>query len=413
MTSCCRFCQTPLEHVVADLGLSPVSNHFRNEVDVHHSGQTFYPLKAMVCHSCWLVQLTDVETPPHFDENYAYFSSFSVSWLAHAERYAEMMTDKLDLGPESLVVEVASNDGYLLQYFKKAGINVLGIEPSANVAAYAKEHHGIESVVEFFGEPLAQSLRKDGISASLIVCNNVLAHVPDINSFVAGLKVLLAADGTVTIEFPHLLNMIELGQFDTIYHEHFSYLSLLAVEKILEAHGLRVYGIEEIPTHGGSLRVFVKHADRKQHDDTLAGNAQKVRSAEQKAGLDTIDGYSAFSNRPAQCKADLLAFFVKARQQGKTVCGYGAPAKGNTMLNYCGIGPEFLPFTTDLSPQKQGKYLPGCNIPVYHPDAIRETRPDYVLILPWNLRDEIEEQLKDVRQWGGQFVVAVPELEIF
>lgn len=399
--------------MVADLGLSPVSNHFRDAATVHNDGQMFYPLKAMVCKKCWLVQLTDVTTPPHFDENYAYFSSFSVSWLAHAERYATMMIDKLNLNSESLVVEIASNDGYLLQYFKKKGVNVLGVEPSANVAAYAKENYEIENIVDFFGTNLAKSMRDEGVSADLIVCNNVLAHVPDINSFVSGIKLILSPDGTTTFEFPHLLKMIMLGQFDTIYHEHFSYLSLLAVEKILNAHGLSVYGIEELSTHGGSLRVFVKHSDSEMHDHILAAQLEKVRRDEMQGGLNSLAGYAEFSERPAKCKADLLAFLIQARRQGKKVCGYGAPAKGNTMLNYCGIGPELLPFTTDLSPQKQGKFLPGCNIPVRKPDAIKEACPDYVLILPWNLRDEIVEQLKGVREWGGRFVVAVPELEIF
>lgn len=413
MATNCRFCKTPLEHVVADLGLSPVSNHFRDPARVDHEGQTFYPLKAMVCEACWLVQLTDVTTPPHFDEDYAYFSSFSASWLAHAERYADMMRDKLALGPDALVVEIASNDGYLLQYFKKAGIQVLGIEPSANTAAYAKEHHGIESVVEFFGEALATSLRGKGISADLMAGNNVLAHVPDINDFVAGIGIVLSPNGTVTFEFPHLLQMLSLGQFDTIYHEHFSYLSLLAVEKVLGAHGLRVYGVEELPTHGGSLRVFATHTDSDVKDAKLADGLKKVRQDEAAAELNSLAGYRDFAARPAQCKADLLAFLIEARRQGKTVYGYGAPAKGNTMLNYCGIGPELLQLTTDLSPQKQGKFLPGTNIPVRDPSAITEARPDYVLILPWNLRDEIEAQLKDVRDWGGRFVVAVPKLEVF
>ncbi|KJZ18639.1 class I SAM-dependent methyltransferase [Loktanella sp. S4079] len=413
MATHCRFCNSQLEHVVVDLGLSPVSNRFRDMPSADHEGQMFYPLKVMVCDTCWLVQLTDVTTPPHFDENYAYFSSFSVSWLAHAKRYADMMQEKLNLGPDALVVEVASNDGYLLQYFKKAGIKVLGIEPSANVAAHAKEQHGIESIVDFFGENLGKSLREKGVSANLIAGNNVLAHVPDINDFIAGIELILAPDGTVTFEFPHLLQMLTLGQFDTIYHEHYSYLSLLTVEKVLNAHGLSVYGVEELPTHGGSLRVFAKHTNSDVQDNTLAKQLEKVRRDEATARLNSHAGYSAFAARPAQCKADLLAFLIEARKQGKTVCGYGAPAKGNTMLDYCGIGPELLPFTTDLSPQKQGKFLPGANIPVHDPSVITETRPDYILILPWNLRDEIEAQLKDARDWGGKFVVAVPELEIF
>lgn len=413
MASECRFCKSPLEHVVVDLGLSPVSNHFRDPSHVDHEGQTFFPLKALVCHSCWLVQLSDVKTPPHFYEDYAYFSSFSASWLAHAERYAQKMQGALNLGPDSFVLEIASNDGYLLQHFKKAGINVLGVEPSDNVAAYAKEHHGIESIVDFFGKKLGETLRQKGILADLVICNNVLAHVPDIKDFVSGIVPVLAPNGTLTIEFPHLLNMLKLGQFDTIYHEHYSYLSLLSVETILGAHGLTVYGVEQLPTHGGSLRVFAKHDDSDINDPALSTTLAQVRRDEAGFGLDRMAGYSGFAERPAQCKSDLLSFLIDVRRQGKTVCGYGAPAKGNTILNYCGIGPELLPFTTDLSPQKQGKFLPGVDIPVYDPSHISSVRPDYVLILPWNLREEIVQQLNDIRDWGGQFVVAIPKLEIF
>ncbi len=413
MDSECRFCKSPLEYVVVDLGLSPVSNHFRDSSRVDHKGQTFYPLKALVCESCWLVQLSDVETPPHFYEDYAYFSSFSASWLAHAERYADNMRERLDLGSESFVLELASNDGYLLQHFKNAGIKVLGVEPSENVAAYAKEHHGIESIVEFFGKSLGDELQGKGVSADLIICNNVLAHVPDISDFVSGIGPVLSPDGTLTIEFPHLLQMLTQGQFDTVYHEHYFYLSLLSVERILGTHGLTVYGLEQLGTHGGSLRVYAKHSESEINDQALADTLEKGRAEEAKFGLDSIAGYSGFAGRPAECKANLLSFLIEAQRQGKTVCGYGAPAKGNTILNYCGIGPELLPFTTDLSPQKQGKFLPGVNIPVFHPDHIKTARSDYVLILPWNLREEIVQQLSDIREWGGQFVVAIPELEIF
>lgn len=413
MPSNCRFCRTPLTHVVADLGLSPISNHFRTPEGAQHQGQTFYPLTAMLCDSCWLVQLSDVTTPPHFDENYAYFSSYSSSWLAHAKRYVDQMLSRFELGPQSLVVELASNDGYLLQYFKHAGVNVLGIEPSSNVAAYAREKHGIESVVDFFGAQLGEQLRQKGICANLVVGNNVLAHVPDINDFVAGLPLILAKNGTATFEFPHLLKMLTLGQFDTIYHEHFSYLSLLAVEKIFAAHGLSIYAVEELSTHGGSLRVYARHENYPGSDKPLDEGLVKVRDDERKFGLDNIGSYKPFANLPATCKADLLAFLLNARKTGKTICGYGAPAKGNTMLNYCGIGPEFLPFTTDLSLEKQAKLLPGVNIPVHAPERIVEVKPDYILILPWNLRDEIAEQLSYTRDWGAQFVVAIPELEVF
>lgn len=413
MASECRFCKSPLEFVLVDLGLSPVSNHFRDPSRVDHEGQTFFPLKALVCESCWLVQLSDVVTPPHFYEDYAYFSSFSASWLAHAERYAQEMQERLGLGSDSFVLEIASNDGYLLRHFKNAGIKVLGVEPSDNVAAYAKEHHGIESIVEFFGKSLGDALREKGISADLIACNNVLAHVPDIGDFVSGIAPVLAPDGTLTIEFPHLLQMLTQGQFDTVYHEHYFYLSLLSVERILGAHGLTVYGLEQLNTHGGSLRIFAKHNASEIDDHALLETLAKVRRDEANFGLDSLAGYSEFAERPAQCKADLLSFLIDVRKRGKTVCGYGAPAKGNTILNFSGIGPELLPFTTDLSPQKQGKFLPGVNIPVFHPDHIKATRPDYVLILPWNLREEIVQQLSYIRDWGGQFVVAIPTLETF
>lgn len=413
MASQCRFCKTPLEHIVVDLGLSPVSNHFRDLEGQEHLGQMFFPLKVMVCDACWLVQLTEVETPPHFYDDYAYFSSFSASWMDHSKHYALKMIDMLDLGPDALIVEVASNDGYLLQHFKKLGLKVLGIEPSANVASYAKEHHGIESIIDFFGKDLGEKLKRDGICADLMAFNNVLAHVPDIGDFVAGIVPVLAQEGTATFEFPHLLQMLSHGQFDTIYHEHFSYLSLLTVEKILHANGLEAYGVEELRTHGGSLRVFVKHEGSEVSNERLAQQLIKVRNDETTFGLDRLEGYKKFSQLPGKCKSGLLSFLIDVKKQGKKVCGYGAPAKGNTMLNYCGIGEELLPFTTDLSPQKQNKFLPGRNIPVRDPAEIMNFQPDYVLILPWNLRDEISTQLACIRDWGGQFVVAVPELEIF
>ncbi len=413
MTHKCRFCTEPLVEVMADLGLSPVSNHFRTAEDVDRIGQGFYPLVAMVCENCWLVQLTDVETPPHFDENYVYFSSYSSSWLRHAETYADAMVTRLGLGSDSLVVEVASNDGYLLQYFKRAGIPVLGVEPSRNVATHAERKHGIESIVAFFGRETATAMVRDGQKADLIAANNVLAHVPDINDFVAGVPMILKEHGTATFEFPHLLRQLEGGQFDTIYHEHFSYLSLLAVDRIFAAHGLAVYGVEELETHGGSLRVYACHEGSTVGDAQLAALRDKVRQDEAAAGLNTIAPYRKLREIPAERKCDLLRFLIDARTAGKTVVGYGAPAKGNTMLNYCGIGPELLPYTVDLSEAKQGKYLPGLKIPVMAPVEIARTRPDYVLILPWNLRNEIEAQMSHIRDWGGQFVVAMPGLEVF
>jgi SAM-dependent methyltransferase len=413
VTSLCRFCRTPLDYEVLDLGLSPVSNHFRRPETVERDGQTFFPLKVMVCDRCWLVQLTDVQTPPHFTQDYVYFSSHSTSWLDHARRYAEGMIQRLSLGPQSLVVELASNDGYLLQYFKRAGVPVLGIEPTANTAEHARIEHGIESIVDFFGLTLATSLRAKGIQADLVAGKNVLAHVPDINDFVSGIPLVLKPDGTVTFEFPHLLKMLSLCQFDTIYHEHFSYLSLLVVETIFAAHRLTVYGVSELPTHGGSLRVYAAHRDSGISDAGLEAARDKVRADEAAARLNRTDTYASFGNAVAERKMDLLSFLIEAKREGKKVLGYGAPAKGNTMLNYCGVGPELMAYTTDRSPQKLGKYLPGVNIPVRSIETLRDDRPDYILILPWNLREEIAEQLSFARDWGAKFVIAIPRIEIF
>jgi SAM-dependent methyltransferase len=413
VTSSCRFCRSQLEHQVVDLGLSPISNHFRSSNSVGREGQTFYPLAVLVCDRCWLVQLTDVETPPHFTDDYVYFSSHSTSWLDHARRYAETMRQRLPLGRDSLVIELASNDGYLLQYFKLAGVPVLGVEPTSNTAESARAQHGIESVVDFFGERLAKELHGKGIQADLIAGNNVLAHVPDISDFVAGVPIILKPGGTVTFEFPHLLAMLSLCQFDTIYHEHFSYLSLLTVERVFEAHGLVVYGVEELPTHGGSLRVYAAHKGSGIVNAGLAAGRDKVRHDEAQSGLDRLETYADFGAEVVRRKMDLLSFLIDAKRKGKTVLAYGAPAKGNTMLNYCGIGPELIAYTADRSPAKQGKYLPGVNLSVRSPDELVADRPDYILILPWNLRDEIAEQLAPAREWGAQFVVAIPRIEIF
>jgi hypothetical protein len=413
MTSQCSFCSTPLQHTVMNLGLSPVSNHFRAAESVGHEGQMYYPLTAMVCDQCWLVQLTDVKTPPHFTEEYVYLSSHSTSWLDHARRYAEAMIERHSLGADSCVVELASNDGYLLQYFKQAGVPVLGIEPTANTAQLALIHHGVDTVVDFFGKRLASELSEKGVQADLIAANNVLAHVPDINDFVAGVPTLLKAGGTATFEFQHLLKILSLCQYDTIYHEHFSYLSLLTVEKIFAAHGLAVYGVEELPTHGGSLRVYVSHAGGGVADAALAAGRDKVRRDEALAGLDRVDTYAHFSAEVARRKLDMMSFLIAAKRAGKTVLGYGAPAKGNTMLNYCGVGPELIAYTTDRNPQKQGMYLPGVDLPVRAPECLFADRPDYILILPWNLREEIAAQLAGAREWGAKFVVAIPEVEVF
>lgn len=413
MPSRCRFCQSGLADTVVDLGLLPISNEFRSIATAAETPQIFYPLRVMVCRHCWLVQLSEVRTPEHFGADYAYFSSFSTSWLEHARTYSARMIDLLGLDGKSQVVEIASNDGYLLQYFKKAGIPVLGVEPSANVAAHARKTHGIETIDAFFGRECAARLASRGVKADLIVANNVLAHVPGINDFVAGFAPLLRPGGTITIEFPHLLNMLRQCQFDTIYHEHFSYLSLAVVERILAAHGLAVHGAEEIPTHGGSLRVFAGHEGAGGAGARFGATLEKIRREEAAAGLETLAPYEDFARAVTRRKTEFLSFLIEAEAAGKTVVGYGAPAKGNTMLNYCGVGPELVAYTTDRSPHKQGHYLPGVNIPVHAPERLLADRPDYIVILPWNLRDEIATQLAEVRAWGGRFVVAIPKLEIF
>lgn len=413
MSGRCRFCRAPLTRTMLDLGLSPVSNQFRSPDRVLRDGQTFYPLTAMVCEQCWLVQLTDVETPPHFTDEYVYFSSHSTSWLEHARRYAESMIQRLDLDSQSLVVEIASNDGYLLKNFKQAGVPCLGIEPTANTAEHARLQHNIESIVDFFGSRLGEELSRKGYKADLICGNNVLAHVPDINDFVAGIPPLLKSGGTVTFEFPHVLKMLSECQFDTIYHEHFYYLSLLVVERVFETHGLEVYGVEELGTHGGSLRVYAAHAGSGVQDVALAAGRKRVRENERAAGLNRLETYTRFGDEVIRRKLDLLEFLIAAKRDGKKVIGYGAPAKGNTLLNYCGIGQELIAYTVDRSPAKQGKYLPGINLPVRTPEDLLADRPDFILILPWNLREEIAGQLAVARDWGAKFVVAIPEIQVF
>ena len=399
----CRFCSSPLTEVFADLGVSPLANSYLRE-DQLSNMEPHYPLKAWVCGSCMLVQLEEFETPAGIFSDYAYFSSFSTSWLAHAERYVQDMIARFGFDSKSQVIEIASNDGYLLQYFQAAGVPVLGIEPAANVAqaAIAK---GIPSRTVFFGRDTARDLKAD-----LLIGNNVYAHVPDLHSFTAGLKIALNPDGIITLEFPHLLRLMDEAQFDTIYHEHFSYLSLLTAQKIFAHHGLTIFDVEELPTHGGSLRIFGRHAENTTHQTTPRVDAVLVK--ERAAGLDRLDAYRHFAEKVKRVKCDVLEFLISARREGKTVAGYGAPAKGNTLLNYCGIGPELLSFTVDRSPHKQSHYLPGTRIPVYNPEAIEQARPDYVLILPWNLKDEITEQMKAIRTWGGRFVVAIPSLEV-
>jgi SAM-dependent methyltransferase len=407
-SSTCRFCQAPLRHVFADLGETPLANSYRSEQELGEM-EPFYPLRAMVCESCFLVQLDEYETPDVIFSEYAYFSSYSDSWLDHARRYVEMAVERFELGSDSHVVEIASNDGYLLQYFVERDVPVLGIEPAANVAEVA-EANGIRTAVKFFGRATAREVAAT-LLADLIVANNVLAHVPDLNDFVAGMKLVLAPEGTITVEFPHLMRLIEKNEFDTIYHEHFSYFSFLTVQRVFEAHGLKLYDVEELPTHGGSLRIFGRHAEDESKPVTEAAEALSER--EREAGFERIETYLDFAEGVKAAKWELLEFLIGARREGKRVVAYGAPAKGNTLLNYCGVGTDLLEFTVDRNPHKQGRYLPGTQIPIRDPEAIREAKPDLVFILPWNLREEISEQLSYVKDWGGRFVVRTPELEVF
>ena len=407
MSSSCRFCATPLEHDFIDLGMSPVSNSFVKPDRVDEP-EPFYPLHAFVCSNCFLVQLEEFETADQIFSDYVYFSSYSTSWLAHARKFVNDVSERFGFNADSLVIEVASNDGYLLQYFTERNVPVLGIEPASNVAEVARAA-GIDTIDEFFGVSLAERLRDEGRLCDLLVGNNVLAHVPDINDFVGGFRLVLAEDGVLSMEFPHLLRLIEQTQFDTIYHEHFSYLSLLTVQRIFAHHGLQVFDVEEIPTHGGSLRVFAQHSGGKQ---PVGRAVEKVLGDERGAKLDSLDGYRNFSEKVTKVKTDLLEFLRQADSEGKTVVGYGAPAKGNTLLNYCGIGPDEIAYTVDRSPHKQGHLLPGTHIPVYAPEKIAETQPDYVIILPWNLKDEVVEQMAEIRGWGGRFVVPIPELTV-
>jgi SAM-dependent methyltransferase len=398
----CRFCSTPLTEVVADLGVMPLSNALVRPDGLGRS-ETFYPLVIWVCHRCFLVQTPLAETPERIFSDYPYFSSYSDDCVRWARDYFEAIRPRLSLGSRSLVVEIASNDGYLLQNFVNAGIAALGIEPAANVAAAARAK-GIESRTEFFGSTVGADI---GGNADLLIANNVLAHVPEINDFVEGLRLALAPRGTITIEFPHLLQIIRFVQFDTMYHEHMSYLSLQVVQRILEAHGLAVTDVEEIPAHGGSLRVYA------QHRGAEAGpRVEAVLAKEREFGLESLDAYRAFSGGIARCRRSLLRFLIDAREEGKQVAGYGAPAKASTLFNYCGVRSDLLSYTVDRSPHKQGLYLPGVRIPIFAPEKIAETRPDYVLILPWNLKDEIVTQMADVRTWGGRFVVAIPSTEV-
>ncbi|AQR79862.1 class I SAM-dependent methyltransferase [Paenibacillus larvae] len=404
----CRFCSRSTLYSFVDLGLTPLSNAFVKE---EHLGkyEAFYPLHAYVCASCFLVQLEQFESPEHIFGDYAYFSSFSSSWLAHAERYAHQVTSAFGLDKHSNVVEIASNDGYLLRYFKQSGIRVLGIEPAGNVAEAAIER-GIPTVIDFFGSKLASELTRQGRGADLLIGNNVLAHVPDLNDFISGMKILLNENGIITMEFPHLLQLMLHNQFDTIYHEHFSYFSLLTVKHVFASHGLVIFDVEELSTHGGSLRIYAKHETdgTKQETERL----RKLIEQERTYKLDTLQAYLVFSEQVKQVKRDIWKCLIGLKNKGKQMVGYGAPAKGNTLLNYCGVGKDVIDYVVDRNPYKQGLYLPGTRIPIYPPDRIRETEPDVVIIMPWNLSDEVITQTGYIRQWGGQWLRLIPEPEV-
>lgn len=405
----CRSCGCSLPEAFLDLGLSPLANSYVKN-DALTLPEPFYPLKLLVCPRCFLVQAEEFVSPADIFSEYAYFSSYSDSWLQHARDYVAMAVDRFQLNSASRVIEIASNDGYLLQYFTAQGIPALGIEPAANVAE-AATRKGIPTVVRFFGAALGRELLNEGLAADLVVGNNVLAHVPALNDFVAGLATLLKPRGVATLEFPHLLRLLEGNQFDTIYHEHFSYFSLSSVDPVFAAHGLTIFDVDEIPTHGGSLRIYVRRTES--INAQVAPSVVHLRRRERDSGLARLETYQRFGERVKETKRKLLQFLIAVKQDGKSIAGYGAPAKGNTLLNYCGIRTDFLDYTVDRSPEKQGRFLPGSHIPVHPVERIRETRPDYLLILPWNLREEIVSQMSWIRDWGGRFVVPIPEVQVY
>lgn len=405
----CRFCGNPLNFSVLNLGMSPLcQKHIKPENA--NEMEKFYPLHAYVCEHCWLMQLEEFASPDEiFADDYAYFSSFSETWLDHTRTYTDTMIERFGFNSNSLVVEIASNDGYLLQWFLQKGIPVLGIEPAANVAKAAIEK-GIRTEIEFFGRETAKTLSVQYGKADLLLGNNVLAHVPDINNFVAGMKAMLNPEGIITMEFPHLQRLIEGNQFDTIYHEHFSYFSFVAVNRIFAHHGLTLFDVEELPTHGGSMRIFGKHKDNKNYP--ITNNITSLIQREIELGFETKAFYAAFEEKVKETKRKILDFLIQCKREGKNIIAYGAPGKGNTLLNYCGIRTDFLDYTVDLSPHKQGNFLPGTHIPILNPEIIKKTKPDFVFILPWNLKDEIINQHKYIRDWGGKFVIPIPELTI-
>lgn len=403
----CRLCQSEIAHTFANLGMSPLCQSFPTS-DQLDALEPYFPLHALVCSECFLVQLKEYVSPRNIFEEYAYFSSYSTTWVAHAKAYCEMIASRLKLAQSSLVVEVGSNDGYLLQHFLPLGIPVLGIEPAANVAKAAIDK-GIPTRVDFFGTRLAQQLVTEGKRADLISGKNVLAQVPDLNDFIAGMRMLMKPEGVITLEFPHLHRLIEQNQFDTIYHEHFSYFSLVTIEKIADRHGLKLIDVEEWRTHGGSLRVYMAHAASSY---TPGPRVAELLAHEEEFGYRDLGTYLHFDQKVRRTKRKLLDFLINVKEQGKTICGYGAPGKGNTLLNYCGIGPDFLDFTVDRNPYKQGRFTPGQHVPIFPVEAISSTKPDYILILPWNLKDEIIGEMSHVGDWGGKFVVPIPEVNV-
>ena len=404
----CRFCGSPLHFTFVDLGMSPLCESYLQASQLNKM-EPFYPLHVHVCESCYLVQLEEYVAPEEIFTEYAYFSSYASSWVEHARKYTEMIIERQQLTSESFVVELASNDGYLLQHFVDKNIPALGIEPAANVAKDAVEKN-VPTLVEFFNEQLARKMVGDGKLADLVIGNNVLAQVPDLNDFVGSMKMILKPGGVITMEFPHLMRLMAENQFDTIYHEHFCYFSWIAAEKIFAAHRLRLFDVEELTTHGGSLRIYACHED----DDSksLSECAAELKNRELQAGLQRLETYASFAEQVKQTKRRILQFLIEAKKAGKSIVGYGAPGKGNTLLNYCGIRTDFLDYTVDRNPYKQGMFLPGTHVPIYHPDKIQQTRPDYVFILPWNFKDEIMQQMALIREWGGQFVVPIPEVSV-
>ena len=403
----CRFCNSDLSKIFADLGDSPLANSYLKESDFDN--EKFYPLCTFLCENCFLVQLEELETPENIFSEYAYFSSFSTSWVKHAKDYVDMIIPKLSLDEKSLVIEIASNDGYLLQNFTGKNIPVLGIEPAQNIAKSAIEKN-IPTLTKFFDSKLAKDLVNEGKIADLIIGNNVFAHVPCLNNFITGLKILLKPNGVITLEFPHLLQLIQNNQFDTIYHEHFSYFSLFTAKKIFEHHGLKIFDVEELSTHGGSLRLFITHFDNNQISET--SEVASIVEQEKKFGLTQINTYENFSKNIIKIKTNLLDFVEKAKKNSKNIICYGAPAKGNTLLNYCGFSKTLIDYTVDKNPNKQNLFLPGTHIPIFPPEKIKETKPDFILVLPWNLQDEILNELNYVKSWGCQFIIPIPEVKV-